>query len=839
MSNDKIRKSIESLSPEQRALLEQRLRRPSATSGGIPQRPELDRYPMSPGQQRLWKLSRRRQGDPVYNMSEGWRLSGQLDCEALNLAFADVVGRHPALQARFDEVDGQPVQSLRSLDDFVLTRVDGAGADTEAAVGSLLHAAAMTPFDLAVDPLVRASVIELGTGDHLLVLTVHHIVCDGWSFRLVVDDLSDAYQRRINGEQPATDAAELTYFDVAHWLQNLNTAGDLDFWRHTLADVTEPIWLPSSRTSGRPSSMTSQAVNFSLRSGLVDGVKARARQASTSDFSVLLAGFAASLNRSTDQERLVICTPVANRDQPGTENLVGYFNDVIPLVVEVDATGSASQLIDRCGDVIASSLDHATVPLQTLAGLDEVASVPLSRCLFVLQDVEDPTPALPGLDAALVPLEDGSADFDLTIFLSPNGDELAGTVVYRSSHFSRADIDTYTKNFETVLETVVADPRTLLADLLTKPFASPVHDPERPVRSRVPGSAAEARMVSIWSEIFGTSVSPDADFFDLGGHSLLAAELVDRIADEFEVQDLLLSALFQAPTPALLTEFVSSGYSDQDWESLVPIKTTGDRPPLFFVHAHGGNVIGYADLARNLSDEQPLYGLQAPPFDPEQPPRLEDLATAYVSEVRAVQPHGPYVVGGWCLGGDIAFEMAQQLTAQGEHVALVLMIDNPRPGVVSGSAAERMKLRAELEWVNLLEQSVSSVPDYLGERVGRLAERFGVEVERRLTSADGELPLGMRHSRGYQRFQAVMSRERAYEAYAPAVYNGRVALFRAELESKDRRAVFGLGWEPFVSGQLDEYTLPGPRIGLLSEPRVGESARIIEQAIQVALDEFP
>lgn len=848
MNNDQIKRSIESLAPEQRALLEQRLRQRSRKATGIARRPNPDLYPLTPGQERLWRLSRLRPADPVYNVTQAWRLTGQLRLEALSEALKEVVARHPALRGRFTDVDGRPNQSLRSVDEFAVTVAPGLNADADAAeVDAQIKRLVAQPLDLTSDPLIRLTVIEAGPLDHIVVLTVHHIVCDGISLRILIDDLSDAYSRRVAGEPqaelPPEQQSTVTYFDVAHWLQNLDTTKDLEFWRENLSTVSEAIRLPSVRSSGSPSSLSGQSMTFTFRKEVFDGLRATARKAGTSDFAVLLAALVASIHSTTKQDCMVVATPVANRNHPEIEQMVGYFNDVVPLVVDVGSAQTSTELIASCLEVVTAALDHATVPLQDLAGLEEMASVPLSRCLIALQEGEDSQLVLPGVASTVIPASAVSADFDLAFFLDPEGDAITCTVIYRSSHFTPADIDVYAKNFETALDSISNDPSQSPAELPVKPLEVPLDEPDGdPVRAtlpRVPESPAEAKMVSIWSELFGVPVGPDDDFFDLGGHSLLAAELADRIAADFEVEDLVLSALFQAPTPSHLVSFIGSDVAERGWESLVPIKVTGDRPPLFFVHAHGGNVIGYSDLARNLSERQPLYGLQAPPFDADSPPRLEDLASTYIAEVRAVQPNGPYLVGGWCLGGDIAFDMARQLTEEGEEVALVVMVDNPRPEVLSESPAERMRMRAELEWVNLIEQPIAGVPDYLGGRVGRVAERFAVGLERRFTSTDGELPMGINHSRSYNRSEAVVSRERAYELYSPRPYAGRVALFRAEVESKERRQVFGLGWEPFVTGRLDEYILPGPRIGMLSEPRVAESARIIEDVIESALDDFP
>jgi len=254
-------------------------------------------------------------------------------------------------------------------------------------------------------------------------------------------------------------------------------------------------------------------------------------------------------------------------------------------------------------------------------------------------------------------------------------------------------------------------------------------------------------------------------------------------------------------------------------------------------------VIGFSDLGRRLSPEQPLYGLQAPHMDVDHGPlRIEDMARTYLEEIRTVQPEGPYVVGGWCLGGDVAFEMAQQLREAGSEVALVLMVDNaradePETPVGLERVLRRASGRLSMEWANLAEVPRGGRGSYAAARTARLARQAGSALERLVTNDDGVAPFGLAHSRSYRQEQIAAGHIKAYWKYRPRPYPGAVAIFRAQRRPLGQAGDPSLGWGPFVTGQMTLYELPGHRIGLLTEPRARHVVPIIERAIHDAFEQ--
>lgn len=838
MDSDRVKEAIARLTPEQRTALEERLRanRAGTARQAIPRRPDRATHPLSPAQERLWSLSRLRPADPVYNIDAVWRLRGPLDGPALETALRTLVDRHEVLRARIETLSGAPVQSLRAASEFTLETVY-LKATRDDVLSKEIDRLIAEPFDLAADFLIRATLIFVSDHDQVLVVVAHHIVCDGLSLGILASELGPAYAAARVGRHPELPELGVTYFDVAQWEIDVQPgAADLRYWERTLTSELEPLRLPRSRAGRGGRRMEGSTLAFEIEAGLVERVNEFARARRTTAFAVLLAGYQATLNRITGQESPVLCTPVAGRGRIEMEPLIGYFNNLMPLVGNLGGDPTLEQVVFEAASTISEAFEHSTAAFQDVAGLPAVTDKPLTRGLFVLQDADLPRPDIEEVVATPIEHDSDTSDFDLAVFLRPRDGALRGVVTFRTSLFEAEDVASVMADFVGILTNIVQDPSTRLSDLPR--LGSDVIENPASEGMDTPTSLIEARLHRIWQGVFGRPVGVDDDFFDLGGHSLLAAQLIAEIEAEFGLQDLPLSTLFEAPTVAGFARLLESGVPEQQWKSLVPIKPSGNRPPLFFVHAHGGNVIGYSELGRHLSQHQPLYGLQAQRGELGVQ-RIEEIAAAYVEEVRTVQPEGPYLLGGWCLGGDVAFEMGRQLRRHGADVALVLMVDNPRPEHVAAEQAlarplNRIATRLEMEWANLIE--APNKRNYLTERIGRLLRRAGAKVERLATNDEGRLPFGLEHSRTYRQEQVAAMHDKAYESYTPEPYPGDVAVFRAEIQPRGRQEDPALGWGAHVTGRLYTYQLPGHRLGMLSEPRIGRSALIFEEAIARALD---
>ena len=350
--------------------------------------------------------------------------------------------------------------------------------------------------------------------------------------------------------------------------------------------------------------------------------------------------------------------------------------------------------------------------------------------------------------------------------------------------------------------------------------------------------ATTKQLTRIWQDLLGIdSIGPDQNYFDLGGDSSLAVHLFVQIERVFKIK-LPLATLFEAPTIAELARILRREASQSGWSSLVPIQTAGLRPPFFCVHGAGGNVLIYRDLAKRLGSDQPFYGLQAPGLDGSCEPlrRVEDMAALYAREIRRIQPRGPYFLGGYCGGGTIAFEVAQQLQAQGERVALLAMFDTmnwsniPLPTIWDKGyySVERFVFHAG----NFLRLDPGGRSRFLKEKTKILRSR--IPVWRGMLLAKFDKKRRTDSSKSLVLAKIWQANDQACQSYVPRPYPGSVADFRPMKQYR----LFNrpdAKWDRLAQGGLEIVVLPLYPAGMLVEPFVQHLAAALEKAIDVAV----
>ena len=334
-------------------------------------------------------------------------------------------------------------------------------------------------------------------------------------------------------------------------------------------------------------------------------------------------------------------------------------------------------------------------------------------------------------------------------------------------------------------------------------------------------------LAAMWRKVIGVSeVHPEDDFFQIGGNSLLAVSLFERIREHWH-QELPLAVLFEAPT----LEALAGVIRDYSWHPqspvLVPIQARGNRPPLFCVHGGGGHVLVYRDLSLRLGDEQPFYGLQLPELSSGAEPMssLDVVGRVYLKELRTVQPHGPYFLGGVSYGGVIAYEMAQQLVASGEEVRLLAMFDTYAPGYPRyPERRHRLYERARSVQYSLEHhlRGLQWLPPE--ERWGYIARLLRRTARRTCYPFEDAWRLVRRiyldaHGRAVP-MASYKAMQEALKTYAPEPYNGDILLFRATRQPPGSIPDAHLGWDEYVQGGIDVVETPGYHADIISEPRV-------------------
>lgn len=358
--------------------------------------------------------------------------------------------------------------------------------------------------------------------------------------------------------------------------------------------------------------------------------------------------------------------------------------------------------------------------------------------------------------------------------------------------------------------------------------------------------SVEKALKGLWQELLGVNpVESTDDFFALGGHSLIAIRLFSRVEKIFGKR-LPLSTLFTAPTVAQLAGLLIRSDFTPSWTSLVRIRSEGDRPPFFCIHSEGGNILEYYKLAHALPPDQPFYGLQARGLEGEQivSSSVEDMARDYITEIRRVQPRGPYYIGGYCLGGLIAYEMARQLEAAGEKIGFLGLVSTYTPDHLGSeipgmNALKRLLFsvieRFELEWDNLSVLPAAQKLSYFGERARRAWLLAGVEYERWLDLLFSKMRLGpYRHTRRYVLEQTRVEQSKAFYRYKPLPIKSTITLFRASQQPRNLVADSSLGWAGLSAGGIVDFEIPAFHKNILKEPGVTMLAERLQACIEKA-----
>lgn len=640
--------------------------------------------PLSFNQERLWSLAQFRPDSPVYNLSRALRLRGLLNVPALEQSITEIVQRHEVLRTAFPVVEGNAVQSISSDIRVQLAVVDLRelnATEKQVRVERLASVESRQPFDLAQGPLLRVKLLQLGDEEHLFFLTVHHLVFDGWSVNVFWRELATLYAAFSTAKPSTLPTLPIQYADFAHWeqqkVQHEALKDQLDYWKRQLGGNVPALELPLDRP--RPQGQTSQGArqSFVLPEKLTDALKALSQREESTLFMVLLANFQTLLHGYTGQEDIIVCSPVAGRQQPETQQLIGYVSRLLPMRTNLSGNPSFRDVLGRVRRVVGGAYEHQDVPLQRLADFPNLVRTSLSRGMFLLQ-IPSQLPDLPGLIVNLVDVYNGASDFDLSLSMEVTAVTIAGVFEYKTDLFDDTTIGQMIRDFQTLLQEVVANPDRRIAK--TERRAPTAPDQVKTGANSTfmaPRNELELKLTRTWEEVLAVQpIGVYDNFFDLGGHSLLAVRLCDRLA-KATGHAVPLLRLFQAPTIAQLASVLRDQEGAPRWTALVSMRGGGTMPPLFIVPPAGRTISAFAHWTRHFDPEQPVYGLQPLGFDKHETPHdsVANMAAYYLADIRKRYPIGPYVLAGICFGAIVALEMAQQLHNQGEHVALLAILD--------------------------------------------------------------------------------------------------------------------------------------------------------------------
>jgi len=448
----------------------------SAVGGSIERAKRTAELPLSFAQQRLWFLDQLEPGNPFYSVPSAVRLTGRLDVGALQRAFSEVVRRHEVLRTSFPQVTGAPVQRIQEWKPLTLPLVDLRGlvaTERENAARRAMIMEAGKPFDLSTGPLLRLCLFQLDDAEHLLLTIMHHIISDEWSMAVLVQELCALYGSFSHGEPSSLPELAIQYADYAvwqrHWLERGALEEQLDYWKQQLSGAPSGLRLPADRQPGPIRNYNGEHIPLSFSSDVTRSIRALSLSEGTTLFMTLLAAFYALLYRRTHQEDIVVGTDVANRNYGQTEKLIGFFVNMLVLRAKLNSDLTFRELLRQVRETALQAYSHQDLPFDELVRHLEkrrdTRANPLFDVVFVLQNTPSQDLAFPGLSFQPFRIDSGIVHFDLVLQINEVGDELVGTLSYRTDMFAEATAARLARDYEAVLASTTANPNQRLSEL--------------------------------------------------------------------------------------------------------------------------------------------------------------------------------------------------------------------------------------------------------------------------------------------------------------------------------------------------------------------------------------
>lgn len=478
-----LQSKLSSLSPAKRALLEKKLREqnktlPAERKKGIGKRPE-GAIPLSFAQQRIWFLEQLEPGSPTYNDHFAFRLQGMLDATLLERSLQTLIQRHEALRTTFAVRDGEATQVILSELHLPLTVVDLRDREPEPRevdVHRICYQEAQRPFDLLTGPLLRATLLQVGDTEHVLVLTIHHIITDGWSLGVLVRELAAHYTALAGGgkgQSAALEELSVQYAEYAHWqrttLSDHVLENKLAYWKKQLGGGLPVLELPTDYP--RPALQTFHGATrtFELGRDVSRRLEELSKQEGVTLFMTLLTAYKILLHRYTGEEDILVGTPIAGRHDEETEKLIGVFVNTLVLRSRLDSGKTFRQLLQEVRQTTLDAYDHQDMPfeklVESLQPERNLSQSPLFQVMFIQQG--DPLAGVewPGIGVEYMTVEKGTAKFDLTLAMVPTANGWMGQWEYNTDLFAAETIERMAGHYLTLLEGIMRDPDHAIAQL--------------------------------------------------------------------------------------------------------------------------------------------------------------------------------------------------------------------------------------------------------------------------------------------------------------------------------------------------------------------------------------
>jgi amino acid adenylation domain-containing protein len=520
--------------------------------------------PISLTQLEFWFFEQFYPGNPVYNLPLVYRITGALDVQALEESLREIVRRHETLRTTFKVENEQVVYAISPEPVFDFALID-AQVIPETEAKRQAEKEIKQPFDLGRGPLLRSKLWRLNQTEHLLVLTTHHIVADGWSFSVLTQEMATLYEAFSQGKPSPLKELPIQYADFAHWqrqlLQGQVLQSQMEFWRQYLGDTPPILQLPTDHPRPPVRTFTGARHPIVISKDLTKALKNLSQEEGVTLFMTLLAALKTLLFCYTGQPDIVVSSTVANRTRRETEGLIGFFVHLLPFCTNLEDNPSFRELLRRVREVALGVYAHQEMPfiklVEELQPVRDSSHTLLAQVMFVFQNTPEDDLKLANLtlkEEFIATDTKDTAEFDLNLTLQETAQGIEGALVYKTDLFAADTITKMVTVFQNLLEHIVTNPNQRLSELpfLNEGANLPIQNHKLPIAKHTkftePKNSIEETILAIWQEALGLEhISTQDNFFDLGGHSALVLQLIDKIQKALQIE-LPLTSLFEKST---------------------------------------------------------------------------------------------------------------------------------------------------------------------------------------------------------------------------------------------------------------------------------------------------
>ena len=427
-------------------------------------------------QQRLWLIDQMLEERSVYNLSAALRIREPIRLDALEYALCRIIERHDSLRTTFTESGGAICQLVRSSYSWKLLEEDWSGIAEEEErwlqAVKLADEEARAPFDLEAGPLYRFRLLRLGTGDSLLLITLHHIVSDGWSTGIIIRELSHLYASFVAGRAAELPELSVQYADFAHYQRDLleggHLAAQLEYWEKKLGGELPVLQLAGQFHRPKRSGDGGRTVEFTIRAEESEAIGQLSQTEGVTSFMTLLAAYCVWLYRYSNQTDLLVGTPVAGRDSEELEGIVGFFVNSVVLRMQLDPAMTFRQVLQRVKATVLEAFANREVPfdkvVEAIQPERHIGLTPIFQTMFTVHQ-RYISPSAAGLRMEPLPIERGSAKFDLSLDIEESPDGLFGVLEYRADLFEHEAVRRMAAHFVQLLGGLAADPDAVVSGL--------------------------------------------------------------------------------------------------------------------------------------------------------------------------------------------------------------------------------------------------------------------------------------------------------------------------------------------------------------------------------------